>query len=237
MTIKHQKPSTILQHAVRFSKTGTDLPCWSSLRCRASWFSPIDPSRCVVNESKAGAIWNWDDTNYFMGPIHPRPKLWVGKRLAAGAHALGYNGSGPVGGPVVSSCAVSADGNSITVSFNASLSRGDTLSVGEYNRSAAVASGMQVLINGSTQTGKGGPTVPGLWVPVQIAAGATAGTVAVDISALRANGTAVHGVRYAWKENPCCDGVYGGLATMRSSLAWLCMRCPLSSSAHQRPIR
>jgi len=101
---------------------------------------------------------------------------------------------------------VSADGNSITVSFNASLSRGDTLSVGEYNRSAAVASGMQVLINGSTQTGKGGPTVPGLWVPVQIAAGATAGTVAVDISALRANGTAVHGVRYAWKENPSTVG-------------------------------
>lgn len=143
-----------------------------------------------------------------MGPIHPRPKLWVGKRLAAGAHALGYNGSGPVSGPVLASCAVSSDGESIAISFNASLARGDTITVGSYNRTA-VASGMEVLVNGTTNTGKGGPTVNGLWVPVQISAGSAPGTIDVDISALHANGTRVQGVRYAWKANPCCDGVFG----------------------------
>ena len=110
--------------------------------------------------------------------------------------------------PPLSSCAVVADGNAITVSFNSSLARGDTISVGTYNRTA-IASGMEVLINGTTKTGKGGPTVPGLWVPVQISAGSVAGTVEVDISELHANGTAVNGIRYAWNANPCCSGFFG----------------------------
>merc|ERR1719174_427100 len=37
--------------------------------CRAEWFTPIDPKRCVVPACKAYANWNWDDTNNFMGPI------------------------------------------------------------------------------------------------------------------------------------------------------------------------
>jgi hypothetical protein len=121
---------------------------------------------------------------------------------------MGYNGSGPVSGPVLASCAVSADGKSIRIHFNASLARGDTISVGPYNRTA-IASGMEVLVNGTTKTGKGGPIINGLWVPVQISTGSVANTIEVDISALHANGTAVQGVRYAWSANPCCDGVYG----------------------------
>jgi sialate O-acetylesterase len=64
-------------------------------------------------------------TAQVMGGIHPRSKKPVGERLARGAFNTVYGGTGSITGPTLSSCAVS--GASLTVEFDASLLRGDTL--------------------------------------------------------------------------------------------------------------
>jgi len=171
--------------------------------CRATWFSPIDPKRCHVAESEAGAPWNWDDTNYFMGPIHPRPKMWIGRRLAAAVHAVAYGGGGPASGPTLAACSVSPDGGSIVVTFNTSLLRGDVVVVERYNLTA-VASAMEV----QTSRNMTAPGPDGVWVAAHVELSGT-NTVIVNISALKANKTAPLGVRYAWQDVPCCGGIDG----------------------------
>lgn len=170
--------------------------------CRAQWFTPVDPRRCVVAACKAHANWSWDDTEDFMGPIHPRPKLPVARRLAKSAHALFYGGLGPVTGPVLAGCTVV--GSTIQLRFNSSLLRGDSLLIQPYNTSA-MASAMEVMINGTLPKA----VAPGIWLGAQIRAGGGGGTgiaeapvIVVDISHL--NGTAPLGVRYAWGSSPCC---------------------------------
>ena len=78
------------------------------------------------------------------GGIHPRSKYHVGRRLAVASHALVYGGSGPTGGPVISGCEV--NGDQITVHFNKTLLKGDTIQVKKYNKTAGV-SGAGVLGN------------------------------------------------------------------------------------------
>jgi hypothetical protein len=45
-----------------------------------------------------------------------------------------YGGSGPTGGPVISGCEV--DGDKITIRFNKTALKGDTIHVKEYNKTA-----------------------------------------------------------------------------------------------------
>ena len=60
-----------------------------------------------------------------MGGIHPRSKKPVGERLARGAYNTVYGGTGSVTGPTLSSCA--ATSSSLTIEFDSSLLRGDTI--------------------------------------------------------------------------------------------------------------
>lgn len=60
-----------------------------------------------------------------MGGIHPRSKKPVGERLARGAFNTAYGGTGSVTGPTLANCTVAA--SSLTVEFDKSLLRGDTL--------------------------------------------------------------------------------------------------------------
>ena len=93
-----------------------------------------DPKRCawsddlsLWNANLAGLaplIRNNSQTNFFMGPIHPRLKSPVGQRLAQGMAAVGY-GQQLALSPVISGCAVS--GKSIKLTFNSSLLMGDKL--------------------------------------------------------------------------------------------------------------
>ena len=78
------------------------------------------------------------------GGIHPRSKLPVGERLAAGAFNLVYGGSGAMTGPTLSSCSLDTDAaaatsatsaTSLTIEFNISLMRGEKLMLNAYNSS------------------------------------------------------------------------------------------------------
>jgi hypothetical protein len=90
-----------------------------------------------------------------MGPIHPRGKIKVGRRLARACAATVYNKGGAFTGPTLTGCTKS--GNSLTLTFNATLFNGDTFEVQRYNKSVAGASQMAVLVNQAGfcfQTGK-----------------------------------------------------------------------------------
>eukprot|EP00041_Stephanoeca_diplocostata_P003986 m.39872 g.39872 ORF g.39872 m.39872 type:complete len:692 (+) comp14765_c0_seq1:111-2186(+) len=86
------------------------------------------------------------DTSIYMGPIHPRDKYPIGERLAIAAHGVVYGGSKAFTGPTVSGCSVS--GTSLTVTFNTTLLRGDSVVVQPYNASAGMSQ-FQVLTNRS----------------------------------------------------------------------------------------
>jgi hypothetical protein len=80
--------------------------------------------------------------------IHPRDKLPVGQRLAKGAMAIMYNQSKPYTGPTLSGCSIDADKQLLTITFNTSLLRGDTVVVKPYNLTVT-NSNLRVLVNAS----------------------------------------------------------------------------------------
>ncbi len=81
--------------------------------------------------------------------IHPRIKRQVGERLARAAWALAY-GHDDVAwtGPVLSGCAVEANGTQLRLRFNETLLQGDSVAVSEYNQTE-MASVTWVLVNAS----------------------------------------------------------------------------------------
>jgi len=83
------------------------------------------------------------NTPILMGGIHPRSKKPVGDRLARAMFNTVYGGSGAFTGPTISSCSVS--GASLTISFNTTLLRGDTLAL----QSLAGGSQLYVQTNAS----------------------------------------------------------------------------------------
>eukprot|EP01052_Picozoa_sp_SAG31_P053586 SAG31_NODE_13813_length_845_cov_0.754692_1_plen_104_part_10 len=91
--------------------------------------------------------WSLNSTMWYeVSYIHPRAKLAVGTRLASAALALYYDATKQHTLPVLSGCALSADGVSLTISFNASLLGDDELQVHSWNRSQHGASAMEVKL-------------------------------------------------------------------------------------------
>eukprot|EP01050_Picozoa_sp_SAG11_P011914 SAG11_NODE_1295_length_5275_cov_3.069165_4_plen_144_part_00 len=89
---------------------------------------------------------------------------------------------------MLSGCALSADGTSLTISFNASLLGDDELQVQSWNRSQHGASAMEVKLAGDAN-----------WTFVNVS---SLSTTSVTIEKLPVGD--VTGVRYAWGDNPCC---------------------------------
>jgi len=98
----------------------------------------IGLSCCVNKTLKNGpkcvgdhrGLWSANDTRQWanLGPLHPRVKSQVGARLAQGLHAAAYNGSGMIAaGPVLSGCRHAKDKKTLTIFFNSSLLRGETV--------------------------------------------------------------------------------------------------------------
>lgn len=65
-----------------------------------------------------------------MGPIHPRIKIEVGRRLATAAYNLLFGGEQAFTGPTISGCHLS--GNTIEVTFNSSLLRNEKVVVRDF---------------------------------------------------------------------------------------------------------
>lgn len=72
------------------------------------------------------------DTPQLMGGIHPRSKKPVGDRLGRAMYNTVYGGTGAFTGPTLSGC--SSAGSTLTVQFNTSLLRGDTLALQPLQR-------------------------------------------------------------------------------------------------------
>jgi hypothetical protein len=99
------------------------------------------------------------DTNFYMGPIHPRLKKPAGQRAAIAAMAIAYPPKGQSAaqaavsprkaytGPTISGCAVSTDGTKLTLKFNTSLLAGGKVEVKPYNKSNTQA--LRALVNSS----------------------------------------------------------------------------------------
>ena len=79
-------------------------------------------------------------TPCLMGGIHPRSKKPVGDRLGRAMLNTVYGGAGAFTGPTLAGCAASAA--TLTVQFNASLLRGDTLALQPLKR----AGGSQLFV-------------------------------------------------------------------------------------------
>lgn len=108
-------------------------PCWGSSQnlppqwhCCTGKGSAYNATLCAGREALCAPSCAANaGTAFAMSGIHPRSKKEVGDRLGAAAAALVYGGTGAYTGPTLSSCAVS--GNVLSVQFNVTLLRGDTL--------------------------------------------------------------------------------------------------------------
>lgn len=121
---------------------------WDADQC-----SQTGESCCVTLEQPLGpncrgdhrGEWDYDGTNWFMGQVHPRPKMYVGQRLAQAAYATIYNGNAIASGPVVSGCTVS--GASLTLTYNKTLLKGEKISWSKGASAQAETTALYVLVN------------------------------------------------------------------------------------------
>lgn len=121
-----------LPHSCTWTNGGTIEP---SPCCECG--APLASHRCVWNVSEwnrdlaplAPLVRNSSATPAFMGSLHPRLKEPVGRRLAAGLVALHYNGNGTVTGPTIAGCKYEPDQHIITVKFNKTLLKGDSVAI------------------------------------------------------------------------------------------------------------
>ena len=111
-------------------------PCWAlSWNAKPQWgccrgqSSAYNATTCAGREALcAPACAAQAGTSYMMSGIHPRSKKLVGDRLARAALNTVYGGAAAYTGPTLASCALAAAGAaSLTVNFDSSLLRGDTL--------------------------------------------------------------------------------------------------------------
>jgi hypothetical protein len=77
----------------------------------------------------------------YMGGLHPRLKSPVAKRLAQAYYNLAMGGTGALTGPTIAGCRVAASGPGTTivatVTYNATLLRGDSVSVSPFDADMA----------------------------------------------------------------------------------------------------
>lgn len=115
-------------------------PCATTWACcNGGWrAAPYNETACMegtkgVGPSLCAKACEAELTPVAMGGIHPRDKKPLGDRLGTAAWNSVYGGSGPTTGPTLSGCTL--NGESLTVTFNETLLRGDSVVVQPYNMS------------------------------------------------------------------------------------------------------
>lgn len=123
------------------------------------------------------------------GPeIHPRLKVPVGARLAAGALVTKYGFSGPVTGPTISGCTYSGAGPASTLVVNFTVAGGAMFL--KQNGGGAPFSGFSALVGATAipQTGQ--------WVALNISQVGGDSAISVDLAPLK--GQQLQAIKYAW---------------------------------------
>jgi len=104
--------------------------------------APFDDSRWDASLRYVAPLTYNSTVKMYMGGLHPRLKSPPAKRLALAYHNLFGGGSGPYTGPTLAGCSLRPSSNSsgsapstiaIEVRYNASLLRGETVSVSPYD--------------------------------------------------------------------------------------------------------
>ena len=154
------------------------------------------PNYLICNTTTAP--WSLLTTHWVEGPIHCRPKIYVGQRYARGASKFIYGNDHIYTGPLISSCELNS--NKITIQFNKTLLYGEKVIVQQwspwYNTSIPKPlhwSAFQVLVNKTK------------WMYINdegMSEGSDGMSVIVDVSEF--NGGTIDGIRYAWLDHPCC---------------------------------
>ena len=131
----------------------------------------------------------------YEGGLHPRNKFTLGKRLSRGALAIAYeNDTIGYTGPVLSFCDVDYNNGSINLVFDSDLLRNENIII-KHNY------GFEVQTNASF----------GGWFDVNITNINSANSLQLNVgNALLSNGDGdnynkVIGLRYAWRDVPCCN--------------------------------
>ncbi len=212
-------PHTFLAQAYDLDDPWMNTTCYDR-RCCPNNFAPkgtcdgcLGPNMYCANLTK---------TNYYMGPIHPRDKLPVGRRLARAAFDQIYDQSKSIissTGPTLSGCTV-LQNNSILIHFNRTIleSNEDRVSVRDYN-SKGLPSKFEILINASLfcmqTTGDGSTCIDdgtghvvdytasfdNAWQPIDVRSVDEASVEIFNYSDVRE----IVAIRYAW-QGACCDG-------------------------------
>lgn len=221
-------------------------PCFSPWACCAR--AKYNATSCAGREGKcAPACAANADTPQLMGGIHPRSKKPVGDRLGQAMFNSVYGGTAAFTGPTLAKCSSATD--ALTIEFNTTLLRGDTLALQSLQR----AGGSQLFVqtnapgfcmepqrNGTGEdetfycpTWAGGDGVTAYpagvldagWVTLNFTASSSGTAIVVDLTPLK--GVAPTAVRYAWGAVDCCDHTDPNLYVAYGCIA----QCPIMSSS------
>lgn len=101
---------------------------------------PFDDSRWDAATKYIAPLTYNTTIQMYMGGLHPRLKSPLAKRLALAVYNLKFGGTGALTGPTIAGCRVAgAAGTTLvaTVTYDAALLRGDTVSVSPYDANMA----------------------------------------------------------------------------------------------------
>ena len=147
-------------------------------------------------------------TNWFMGPIHPRPKIFVGERMARLVAKFVYDVDQIYSGPVLAGCEIDDSKQTLTVQFDKSLMYDEELFYQPFEAwyddtlTVQYQNAFELIGNTSKWNSISDESVK---VNVEDV------SVTLDISGYYSNGMhTLEGIRYAWSDNPCCGNLNQG---------------------------
>jgi len=255
-------PNTFFASAYDLNDPFDDATCYSKGCCdpaivfgnKDSAPQPCVGSACDVCSQCRDFCETLSRTNYYEGPSNPRPKRFVGERLARSAAVEVYGKPGDGVGPTIAGCRKMND-NTIVVHFRRKLLGGERVEVQDYD-TALTMSKMEVMVdpnafclqtayvNGKRTciddgSGNAEPidgdglynAGPGAWVPVDIE---SAGPAEIRVNLTKSGGVAF-AIRYAWDGTCCSYDPSGDAAGIEPIEACPVASCPIVGNETMLP--
>ena len=162
----------------------------------------------------APAIRN-DSIPSYMGGLHPRLKSPLGHRLAQSYVNLFMGGSGPFTGPTIAGCSVDAVSGTLTVVYNASLLRGESVIVQSFEANISAWGTRDAATFMVCFSATGGDDCLSddeqhldLWLPASAEAGTDGITAVLTLPSSPTAGAVLSALRYGWtlsnEGDTCC---------------------------------
>lgn len=186
--------------------------------------------------SLAPAIRN-NTTPSYLGSLHPRLKPPLGWRLAQSFMGLFMGGSAPYTGPTIAGCAVDNASSTLTVFYNVSLLRGETVLVQPFDASLSAwgtsdSSTFMVCFSatGGTDCLSDDEAHLDLWVPASALAGLDGSSTVLTIPPLPSSGGVLSALRYGWTLSNAGDTCCPHLNVTRGYEVCIPGNCPIKTS-------